>query len=150
MNSYLEASHAGKPIIGIPIFADQFYNLACAIRKGFALYVDKTNLTTEAIRYAVNEALTNPVYSQKAKEIAAMLKGRPLSAKDELIQSVEYSAKNPRLFDVLQLESADMSLFEYYCIDVLLFLLLVSVSIVAITVCFLKFVLTRQVKLKRV
>lgn len=60
MNSYLEVSHAGKPIIGIPIFADQYHNLQCAILKGTALYVDKTNLTAEALRAAIEEILNNP------------------------------------------------------------------------------------------
>lgn len=48
-----------------------------------------------------------------------MLKDRPLGPKRELIDSIEYSAKHPQLYDVLQLASADMSLFEYYCLDVL-------------------------------
>lgn len=67
MNSYLEASHAGKPIIGVPIFADQYFNLGCAIRKGFALYVDKTNLTTEALKEAIHEILTVPRYHKTLK-----------------------------------------------------------------------------------
>lgn len=68
MNSYLEASNAGKPIIGVPIFADQYYNLGCAIRKGFALYVDKTNLTSDAFRTAINEILTVPRFLLKSHE----------------------------------------------------------------------------------
>jgi hypothetical protein len=56
-----------------------------------------------------------------------MLRDRPTSAQQELIQSVEYSAKHPQLFDVLQLQSADMGLIEYYCLDVIfvLFTLLI-------------------------
>jgi hypothetical protein len=53
-----------------------------------------------------------------------MLRDRPVSAQQELIQSIEYSAKHPQLFDVLQLESADMGLVEYYCLDILFVILL--------------------------
>ncbi|KAI6184548.1 Glucuronosyltransferase [Aphelenchoides bicaudatus] len=137
MNSYLEVAQAGKPVIGIPIFADQQYNLGCAVRKGFALYVDKTNITTEALRHAINEILTHPSYTQRAKEISSMLESRPISASQELIQSVEYSAKHPQLFDVLQLESNDMGLIEYYCLDV--FFILIAVSIALLSVLFFVF-----------
>lgn len=57
-----------------------------------------------------------------------MLKDRPISPNQELIQSVEYSAKHPQLFDVLQLESAEMGFIEYYCLDILLCILLASIA----------------------
>jgi hypothetical protein len=62
-----------------------------------------------------------------------MLKDRPLGPKDELIQAVEYSAKHPQLYDVLQLESTEMSLFEYYCLDVLLAFILLFILLIVST-----------------
>lgn len=83
-----------------------------------------------------------------------MLRDRPISASQELIQSVEYSAKHPQLFDVLQLESADMGLIEYYCLDILFVVFLGLVSVTVSLVYVVKWVVcllfeTRKIKLKK-
>lgn len=83
-----------------------------------------------------------------------MLRDRPISASQELIQSVEYSAKHPQLFDVLQLESADMGLIEYYCLDVLFVVFLGLVSATVSLIYVVKWVVCllferRKIKLKK-
>lgn len=83
-----------------------------------------------------------------------MLRDRPLNAKQELIQAVEYSANHPDLYDVLQLESANMSLFEYYCGDVLLCAIisfLILIIVIRKVVSYLLYELYRQnwVKIKK-
>ncbi|KAI6221524.1 Glucuronosyltransferase [Aphelenchoides besseyi] len=133
LNSYLEVSHSGKPIIGIPIFADQYYNMGCALRNGVAEYVDKTNITTSALIEAISRFLTDPSYTRKAIEIAGMLRDRKERPQDVLLDSIEYAAKHPGLAQVLQLESAGMSLWKYFCLDVIVSLFLIA----SMSVCFM-------------
>lgn len=123
-NSYIEASYAGKPLIGIPFFVDQFYNMGCALRKGFALYVDKHNLTTSSMVDALSRILSDEKYEKNARRLASILRDHPVSARDELIRYVEYSAKHPQLHDFMQLEAADMHVLKLYSIDVIGFLCL--------------------------
>jgi glucuronosyltransferase len=124
MNSYLEASFAGKPILAIPFFVDQFYNADCILHNEVGVYVDKTKVSAQYIVDALNEVLIdNSKYAKNAKELANMLKDRPGNVKDELIRYVEYSAKHPRLAEFLQLESVDMPIWKLYSVDIILFLL---------------------------
>lgn len=60
LNSYMELSHAGVPIVSIPVFGDQFYNAACAFKNGVGVVLDKTKLTKSAIVAAIKEVLENP------------------------------------------------------------------------------------------
>lgn len=55
-----EAIARGKPIVGIPIYGDQGYNLAKIVSAGIGIKLDFTNITTEAVLWAVNEVLNNP------------------------------------------------------------------------------------------
>lgn len=55
-----EALHYGVPIIGMPMFADQFINVDRAVKKGFALGVNIVADTHVYLKAAINEFLGNP------------------------------------------------------------------------------------------
>lgn len=46
-------------MIGIPIFGDQPVNVARNVQKGFAVALDKSNLTEQSISWAIYEVLNN-------------------------------------------------------------------------------------------
>ena len=54
-----EAIHRGVPLVGIPIFADQHYNLARIVSAGIGIKLDYENITTESVTWALNEVLNN-------------------------------------------------------------------------------------------
>jgi len=137
-NSYLELNHAGKPVIGIPFFVDQFYNMDCALRNEIGVHIDKRNLTTESMVNALKEVLFNKKYTKNAKDISLILKDRPVNVKEELVRYVEFSAKHPRISDFLQLESADMPLWKLYSLDVISFLVIISLGSIILLVTALK------------
>jgi glucuronosyltransferase len=58
--SIQEAVARGVPIVGIPIYGDQPYNLAKIVSAGIGIKLDFANITTEAVLWAVNEVLGNP------------------------------------------------------------------------------------------
>uniref|UniRef100_A0A915CLS1 glucuronosyltransferase n=1 Tax=Ditylenchus dipsaci TaxID=166011 RepID=A0A915CLS1_9BILA len=125
LNSYLELSHAGIPAVGIPVLGDQFYNTGCAIKNGVALRLDKTKLTKESMVTALEEMLSNPSYSLKAKQIAQMLASKPEKIDaNKFTEYVEHAAQFPVLgSEILQMASAEMSVYKYACVDVMIFLL---------------------------
>jgi hypothetical protein len=77
-----------------------------------------------------------------------MIKDRYSSPKEELIRAIEYSAKHPQLYDALQIESADMSIFEYYCIDILLIVFLFSNFLLLIVIIAIKKICCKRKQLK--
>lgn len=58
--STTETIHFGVPIIGIPVFADQFSNVDRAVNKGFALRVDLSYTLAEDLKVAIEDIVSNP------------------------------------------------------------------------------------------
>lgn len=59
--SVTEAVYYGVPFIGVPVFGDQEYNTAIAVRKNFAIRCDLNTLTEESFTEAIREILENPM-----------------------------------------------------------------------------------------
>lgn len=57
-----EALICGVPMIGIPLFADQFLNMDMYIEKNIAVKLDFYTMTEEDMDEALNKILWNPIY----------------------------------------------------------------------------------------
>lgn len=57
-----EAISCGVPMIGIPIFADQFANVANYVEKNIAIKLDYENLSQDDLDAALNAILHNSTY----------------------------------------------------------------------------------------
>lgn len=58
--STTETVHFGKPIIGIPVFGDQFSNIDKAVAKGYAKRVDLSYTMADDIKIAIDDILGDP------------------------------------------------------------------------------------------
>ncbi|XP_013189936.2 UDP-glycosyltransferase UGT5 isoform X2 [Amyelois transitella] len=91
--STTEAVHFGKPIIGIPVFGDQFNNVDRAVKKGFAMRVDLAYNMKDKLKAAINEFLRDKRYTEKAKELSFIYHDRPVHPSKELVHWVEHVVK---------------------------------------------------------
>ncbi|XP_013186832.2 UDP-glycosyltransferase UGT5 [Amyelois transitella] len=89
-----EAIFHGIPIIGIPIYADQFNNLLQAQEIGFGQILEFKDINEENLRNKLNNVLKDDKYGVKAKEISARFKDRPMSALDTAVYWLEYVIRN--------------------------------------------------------
>jgi len=55
--SSTEAITRGVPVVGIPVFAEQRRKMAHAVLAGHGLVIDFSNITTESLTWAIQEAL---------------------------------------------------------------------------------------------
>lgn len=57
-----EAIACGIPMIGIPLFADQFMNIDTYVARNIALRLDVDMITEKTMDAALNAILWNPLY----------------------------------------------------------------------------------------
>lgn len=119
-----EASYFGVPIVGMPIFGDQFKNMDEVVRKGYGLAIahDET-LSQEIILETVSEVLYNPFYANNVKRFSTLYRDRPLKAKENAVYWLEYLLRYkgaPHMQSPLK----KMSFVEAMNLDVLAFILI--------------------------
>ncbi|CAH2054212.1 unnamed protein product, partial [Iphiclides podalirius] len=91
--STTEAVHFGVPLIGIPVFFDQNFNVDFSVKRGIALKVVLTENGAKDLRNAIHEILTNPKYRQKMKETSFIYHHRPTPPGQALVHWVEHVVK---------------------------------------------------------
>ncbi|GMT23555.1 hypothetical protein PFISCL1PPCAC_14852, partial [Pristionchus fissidentatus] len=74
MNSFLESSYSGVPIVAIPLFADQTHNGFNVARLGNGVVLSKTQISNETMETAMRSVIMEEKYRRRAKEIAEMIK----------------------------------------------------------------------------
>uniref|UniRef100_A0A915B6U5 glucuronosyltransferase n=1 Tax=Parascaris univalens TaxID=6257 RepID=A0A915B6U5_PARUN len=137
MNSVTESTHAGVPIVCIPLFGDQMRNAKMIERRNVAYVIDKNNLTKNSLSYALNAVLFDPSYRNSARRLARMIHKKPSSAKERLIKYVEFAAEFGPV-ENLDPASRKLNVFQYYLIDVILPVLIMILLIlyVVLRLCF--------------
>ncbi|XP_046745933.1 UDP-glucosyltransferase 2-like [Diprion similis] len=136
----LEAVHAGVPMIGIPFFADQMSNIAGYANRGFAVNLNYETLSKESFSEALREVLTNPDYQSNVARVSRLFKDRPLPPLAEAIYWIEYVIRNGG--EPLKSSGRHLYWFQYYLIDVGLFLLAVATLVLLVLVFFVKKLIT--------
>ncbi|XP_046482548.1 UDP-glucosyltransferase 2-like [Neodiprion pinetum] len=120
----LEAIHAGVPMVGIPFFGDQMLNVGGYAYRGFAVHLNYQTLNKESFSVALNEVLTNPKYQSNIARVSRLFKDRPLSPLKKAIFWIEYVIRNGG--ETLKSSGRHLYWFQYYLIDVGLFLLTIT------------------------
>ncbi|XP_058975190.1 UDP-glucosyltransferase 2-like [Musca domestica] len=128
--STTETIFHGKPILGIPVLADQFMNVKNSVKAGFALSMDLKTLNKEEFKQKIEELWTNPRYSNAVKTLSKRFRDQPLTPMETAIFWVEYVLRHdgaPHIRNAGQ----DLSFWQYHNIDV--YLLLASCIFVVFT-----------------
>ncbi|KAF6200763.1 hypothetical protein GE061_005208 [Apolygus lucorum] len=119
ISSIMESVSLGVPIVGIPFFGDQQKNVRQAVKKGYAVMLDLSNLTESSLSWAIDEVLNNPKYKESAIRQSQLFHDRPMKPVDEAVYWIEYVLRHGK---VMQPAAALMPFYQVYLLDVLLFL----------------------------
>ncbi|TKR62978.1 hypothetical protein L596_026870 [Steinernema carpocapsae] len=119
MNSLIEASHRGVPVVTIPLFGEQLRNGKMMKKVGSSVLVNKEQLfDSDVLETAIKEVLTNPTYAETAKRVSRMIAARPTSIKESLVKHVEFAAEFGQMptFDPY---GRKLNWFLYFSLDVI-------------------------------
>ncbi|XP_043468543.1 UDP-glucosyltransferase 2-like [Leptopilina heterotoma] len=92
--STTEALYYGVPMIGFPVFGDQFTNVQRLVKKGMAISMDYKTVTEESLTEALNSVLYNASYRESAERESQLFRDRPLKINETVKFWVEYVLRN--------------------------------------------------------
>ncbi|KAH8269649.1 hypothetical protein KR018_012619 [Drosophila ironensis] len=115
---FQEAVHFGVPILGMPVYADQYTNINQAKQAGLALGLDYRKVTAEELRSSLLELLENPKYRDNMKQASKVFRDRPLGAMDTAMYWIDYVIEHrgaPHLVSV----GVELPWYQFYLLDVI-------------------------------
>jgi hypothetical protein len=73
IGTVMTAAYAGKPVVGVGMQLEQVANLACLVRKGFAIRVPKSRNPSSRVQEAIRVLLQDDRAKRKAEEFAQVM-----------------------------------------------------------------------------
>ncbi|XP_050524531.1 UDP-glycosyltransferase UGT5-like isoform X1 [Daktulosphaira vitifoliae] len=89
----LDALYSGVPIMGIPMFADQFSNMNYIIEKGCGKHLEYDMINEDVVYNKIIDMLSDKRYSTNAKRLSTLFKDRQNNPLQEALFWIEYVAK---------------------------------------------------------
>ncbi|EDW84181.2 uncharacterized protein Dwil_GK13997 [Drosophila willistoni] len=144
--STTESIYHGKPVIGIPIFGDQFTNMARAVQSGYGASVKYSDLTYERLHNAIKAVITDPSYTEKVRAMSRRFRDQKETPLQRAIYWIEHVSREKGA-QYLRSACQDLNFVQYHNLDVfaLFFGILLSI-LVALTI--LTNILVRFLKTK--
>ncbi|XP_077978866.1 UDP-glucuronosyltransferase 2C1-like [Glandiceps talaboti] len=94
LNGVYEAIYHGVPIVGIPLYIDQYDNIPWMADKGMAVTLDVKTLTEDKLYDAVLKVVTDSRYKQNAERLSRIHRDRPMSPGDTAVFWIEHVIKH--------------------------------------------------------
>lgn len=123
MLSIIEAAYFAKPILGLPLFYDQFRNVQYMVGHGVGLELDINRMTRQcfetAIRQLVNQSLP---YTANALGLSERFRDQLAHPLDVAVYWTEYILRYKGA-PHMRVSASNMKLFDYYGLDNLVMVL---------------------------
>ncbi|KAK2920384.1 UDP-glucuronosyltransferase 2A2-like isoform X2 [Channa argus] len=129
-NGMYEAVYHGVPLVGIPLFGDQFENLARLTRRGAAVVLDFNRMTVDELTEALHNVINQPSYRTNMQRLSALHRDRPESPLGTAVFWVEFVMRHGGA-PHLRLASRDLNWFQYHSLDTTAALLVVAIALAA-------------------
>ncbi|GAB0090001.1 hypothetical protein DMENIID0001_046320 [Sergentomyia squamirostris] len=125
--STVEATWYGVPILGSPVFVDQFVNAHQLVKAGLAEQFNIVDFTTEEVKDLILKMMTNPKYSITAGTRSRLLRDQPQLPLETALWWIDFVLRNQNL-DFLQSKSKGIDVLVLHSVDVIAFLLVSSLT----------------------
>ncbi|KAM4747516.1 UDP-glucuronosyltransferase 2A2-like [Rhinophrynus dorsalis] len=128
-NGVYEAIYHGVPIIGVPLFGDQYENILRLKTRGAAILLENLmDVTAEDIFKAVRSVIDDPSYSKAMKSLSLLHKDTPIPPREAAVFWTEFVMRHGGAKH-LQAAGNDLPWYQYHLVDVF------AVLISAVAIC---------------
>ncbi|XP_036889522.1 UDP-glucuronosyltransferase 2A1 isoform X1 [Sturnira hondurensis] len=134
-NGIYEAIYHGVPMVGVPMFADQYDNIAHMKAKGAAVEVNINTMTSADLLNALRTVINDPSYKENAMRLSRIQHDQPMKPLDRAVFWIEFVMRHKGAKH-LRPAAHNLTWFQYYSLDVIGFLLTcVAAAIFLVTKC---------------
>ncbi|XP_047422672.1 UDP-glucuronosyltransferase 2B20-like isoform X4 [Sciurus carolinensis] len=130
-NGIYEAIYHGIPMVGIPLFADQYDSISHMKIKGAAVRLDFNTMSSTDLLKALNTVIKEPSYKENAMRLSRIHHDQPVKPLDRAVFWIEFVMRHKGAKH-LRIAAHDLSWFQYYSLDVVGFLLACVVTVIFI------------------
>lgn len=121
-NGVQEAIYHGVPVLGIPLFFDQYDNLVRVQERGAGKILKLGDISGHSFERDLSELLYNDSYRQNMQRLSRLHRDQPVAPMDQAVFWVEYMIRHKGASH-LRTEAYKMPWYAYHCLDVVLLLL---------------------------
>ncbi|XP_050005661.1 UDP-glucuronosyltransferase 2B31-like isoform X1 [Alexandromys fortis] len=121
-NGIYEAIYHGIPVVGIPLFGDQFDNVVHMKTKGAGVQVNFLTMSSTDLLHAVKTVINDPSYKENAMRLSRIHHDQPVKPLDRAVFWIEYVMRHKGAKH-LRVAAHDLTWYQYHSLDVLGFLL---------------------------
>ncbi|XP_041849194.1 UDP-glucuronosyltransferase 2A1-like isoform X2 [Melanotaenia boesemani] len=149
-NGVQEAMYHGVPVVGLPLFFDQYDNLLrLQIRGGAKILSVAAMDKDDNFLKAIKEVLNEPSYSMNMQRLSRLHRDQPMTPMDNALFWIEFVMRHKGAAH-LKAQSYKMPWYSYHSVDVFLFLtgavLLMLLTSVIFIRCLCRAVCKKKVK----
>ncbi|KAJ8923417.1 hypothetical protein NQ315_001975 [Exocentrus adspersus] len=138
LQSMEEAIYSKVPMVVIPFFFDQFKNARLMEIKQIGKTIGrKPSVNKDELKNAIMEVITDPKYINSVRRLGRLAKDLPLNGLQKAIWWTEYIIRNKGAKH-LRNPAADIPFYQYFLLDVISFLVVVTVGIFIFLYVFVK------------
>ncbi|XP_077978251.1 2-hydroxyacylsphingosine 1-beta-galactosyltransferase-like [Glandiceps talaboti] len=117
MNGVYEAIYHGVPMVGMPIYGDNYDNLARLVDKGMCVTLDVKTLSQDKIYNAVSTIIQDKSYKENAMRLSAIHRDSPMTPSETAAFWIEHVMKHGGQH--LRPASFQLNTFQYFLLDVI-------------------------------
>ncbi|XP_063992241.1 uncharacterized protein LOC135170396 [Diachasmimorpha longicaudata] len=140
LQSSEEAIECGVPLLGIPVFVDQHFNVEAWKQRGIAESLNLYTMTKDDIVAKAHQVISNPKYKENIKKLWTIFRDRPQHPLDEAIWWSEYVIRHK---GAPYFQSIRLPWYQYHLIDIYIFVVSVFLVLFYFLWNLLQFVITK-------
>ncbi|KAG8284519.1 UDP-glucuronosyltransferase 1-1 [Homalodisca vitripennis] len=124
-----EAFYAGVPVVGIPFFSEQRFNLKFYESLGVGIKLELNEVSEETVYKAITTIINDPRYKENSKRVSSIVRDQPMSPADTVVYWVEYVLRHAGA-PHLKPASAYLKWYKLLLVDVVITLFAIVLLII--------------------
>nr|CAD7597666.1 unnamed protein product [Timema genevievae] len=137
LQSVEEAITMGVPLIGIPFFADQDFNVKKIVERGIGIKIEFTDVTKESVLKSLKNIINDNRFRENIKRLSVLREDMPDKPLERAVWWTEYVLRHKGA-PHLRTAAVDMPWYQFLLLDVIAFLLLTAITVLLVLYLFIR------------